>query len=73
MENDNPTTEYTVMPTIQWENKKPSQIFISADKAKPIRTELREMVNHEDSDVRDQLVQSLNHLKYVIFQKKKMN
>ena len=42
MENDNPTTEYTVMPTIQWENKKPSQIFISADKAKPIRTELVE-------------------------------
>ena len=71
MENDNPTTEYTVMPTIQWENENPHS-FISADK-EPIRTELREMVNHEDSDVRDWAVQSLNHLKYVIFQKKKMN
>ena len=53
MGDDNPTTEYTVMPTIQWMNKKPIQIFISADEAKPLRPELVELINHEDSDVRN--------------------
>jgi len=53
MGNENRVIEVNVMPTVQWQKKKPVQIYISANKARPIRPELEEMINHEDGDIRN--------------------
>ena len=45
--------KFEAMPAVDYRNKKPIQIFISADEAKPLRPELVELINHEDSDVRN--------------------
>ena len=44
---------FVCLPAVDWEGKKPKQIYVPEENAKPIREELLDMINNDDSDIRD--------------------
>lgn len=46
-------TELKCFPSITWIDNKPKQTFVSYEDARPLRNELKEMINHQDDDIRE--------------------
>jgi hypothetical protein len=44
---------FDCLPAVDWEGKKPKQIYVPEENAKPIREELLDMINNDDNDIRD--------------------
>ena len=46
-------TKLDCFPSVTWKENKPVQTFVSLENARPLRNELKEMINHQDDDIRD--------------------
>ena len=47
------STKLDCFPSIIWIDNKPKQTFVSYEDARPLRNELKEMINHQDDDIRE--------------------